>query len=75
MYTQEQLLRDIKALGVNENDLLTAHTSLKSVGEIDKGQNPSAAETLVLALKESVKKGLLLIPSHTATPSSNTPSR
>ena len=73
MYTQEQLLRDIKALGVNENDLLTAHTSLKSVGDIEKGKNPSAAETLVLVLKESVKKGLLLIPSHTFSNIRQTP--
>ncbi len=65
MYTQEGLIKDIKALGVKEDDLLTAHTSLKSIGEIDKGQFPSAAETLVLALKESVKNGLLLIPAHT----------
>ncbi len=65
MYNQERLLKDIKALGINERDILTVHTSLKSVGEIDEGPCSSKAETLILALKESVKKGLLLIPSHT----------
>ncbi len=73
MYTQVQLLEGIKALGVKETDLLTAHTSLKSIGEIETGKAASAAETLILALKESVKKGLLFIPAHTFSNIRQTP--
>lgn len=65
MYEVKKLLEEIKGLGVKENDLLTAHTSLKSVGEIDSTGYRSAAEALIAALKESVKNGLLFLPAHT----------
>ena len=64
MYTENTLLEQIKALGVRETDLLTVHTSLKSVGEIQT-EGKTAAETLISALKRSVEKGLLFIPAHT----------
>ena len=65
MYGYSKILSDIKALGVQKNDILTVHTSLKSVGEIDTTGYKNAAQTLIYALRESVKDGLLLIPSHT----------
>jgi aminoglycoside 3-N-acetyltransferase len=73
MYTKLDLVKNIKVLGVKETDLLTVHTSLKSVGEIDCTGYGSAAETLICALRESVKKGLLLIPSHTYSNIRQTP--
>ena len=31
MYTQSQLTRDVRALGVRPDDVITVHTSLKAV--------------------------------------------
>ncbi|MBQ8659148.1 MAG: AAC(3) family N-acetyltransferase [Clostridia bacterium] len=73
MYTQSKLLENIKELGIEETDLLTAHTSLKSVGKIDATGYTSAAEALISALRESVKKGLLFIPAHTFSNIRETP--
>ncbi len=65
MYTKTQLIENIKAMGIKDTDLLTVHTSLKSVGAIDATGYASAAEVLIAALQESVKNGLLFIPAHT----------
>ena len=35
MFTENDLIYDIRALGIEEGDLLTVHTSLKAIGEID----------------------------------------
>jgi len=66
MYSKEELISHIQTLGINSTDLLTVHTSLKSVGAI-ASDNCSSAEVLINALRESVCNGLLLIPSHTYT--------
>ena len=73
MYTQAFLTEQIRALGVQETDLLTAHTSLKSVGQVCVEREKTAAETLISALRESVKKGLLFIPAHTFSNIRETP--
>ena len=65
MYSQKDLIEQIKRFGIKETDLLTVHTSLKSVGDICCLDGVSKAETLILALKECVKDGLLFIPAHT----------
>ncbi len=64
MFTEQQLISQIKAMGIKEDDLLTIHISLKSIGEIDTRKKTSA-EVVIDALRASVKDGLLLIPSHT----------
>ena len=66
MYTQEMLEKAISDLGISKDDLLTVHTSLKAVGEIDTTVK-SSAEVLIDALKNCVNDGLLMIPAHTFT--------
>lgn len=64
MYTQKDLEGDIRKMGVELTDVLTVHTSLRSVGEIDNAQK-SGAEVLIDALKNCVSDGILMIPAHT----------
>ena len=64
MYTKNDLVCDIRALGVEDSDLLTVHTSLKAIGEID-GKGKSGAETVIDALRTCVSEGILMIPAHT----------
>ena len=64
MYTKQSLIADIKSLGIQPADVLTVHTSLKSIGRIDD-REATGAEVLISALKSCVPDGLLVIPSHT----------
>ena len=64
MHTEDQLLEQIKALGVQPDDTLIVHTSLKSIGQLDTSAK-SGAEVLISALRRAVPKGLLLIPAFT----------
>ena len=64
MYTQNDLISDIKALGVKSNDLITVHISLKSVGPIDPSGTTSA-EVMLNALRACVPDGMLMVPTHT----------
>ncbi len=64
MHTKIKILNDLKNIGISDTDLLTTHVSLKSVGAVDE-RKTSKAEVLISALVESVKRGLLFIPSHT----------
>lgn len=64
MFTEKNLICDIRALGIEDGDLLTVHTSLKSIGEID-GNGKSGAEVVIDALRACVSKGILMIPTHT----------
>ncbi|MBQ2742974.1 MAG: AAC(3) family N-acetyltransferase [Oscillospiraceae bacterium] len=64
MYTQENLESDIRQIGVDISDVLTVHTSLRSVGEIDNTEK-SGANVLIDALKNCVSDGILMIPAHT----------
>ena len=64
MYTENQLLEQIKSLGIQTNDTLIVHTSLKAVGPLDTSEK-SGAEVLISALRKAVPDGLLLIPAFT----------
>lgn len=64
MYSEKDLMEDIKALGIEPEDILTIHISLKSVGEIDTREK-TGAEVMISALRKCVDKGLLLVPAHT----------
>ena len=64
MYTQNDLISDIKALGVKSDDLITVHISLKSVGPIDPSGTTSA-EVMLNALRACVPDGMLMVPTHT----------
>ncbi len=59
-YTKEQLVEQLRAMGIQPGDTLLVHSSMKSLGKVQGG-----AETLIDALMESVSEGLLLMPAHT----------
>jgi len=59
VFSKEDLLRDLKCLGVSKGDLLNVKCSLRSIGKVDGG-----AETLVDALVEVVgKEGTIVTDS------------
>ena len=60
----ESLVKDLKALGIKDDDVLTVHSSLKSIGKIES-DNKSGAEVLIDALRACVCDGILMIPAHT----------
>lgn len=65
MYTKNDLLRELRALGIGPGDTLMVHTALRAVGEIDPA-GKTTAEVYIDALREAVgEDGLLLIPAHT----------
>lgn len=64
MYTEEQLLAQLRAMGICSTDTVTIHISLKTVGELDTSRK-TGAEVVIDALRAAVCDGLLLIPSHT----------
>lgn len=66
--TKEDLIRDLKNLGVTTGDTLFCHTSLSKVGNID-----GTPQTYIDALKETVTaSGNLVMPAFNITPQ-NTP--
>lgn len=60
MWTKDNLVNDLRAMGLRSDDTVMLHTSLKSIGEIEGG-----ADTLIDALKEVLSDGLFVIPAHT----------
>ena len=72
MYTEDQLLQQIKALGIEPTDTLIVHTSLKSIGALDTSEK-TGAEVLISALRRAVPDGLLLIPAFTYSNIRETP--
>ena len=64
MYCKDDLVRHIRALGIQPSDTVMVHTSLKSLGVIDP-EGKTTAEIYIDALREVLCNGLLLIPTHT----------
>ncbi len=60
MYTKQDLLGSLKQLGIDENGTLLVHSSMKSIGLVEGG-----ADTVLDALSEYMKNGLLVFPTHT----------
>ena len=60
MYTKNDLMKGLSDIGVNPEGTLLVHSSLKSIGEMDGGAN-----TVLDALIEYMKPGLLIFPTHT----------
>ncbi len=55
----QDLVEDLKSLGIRSGDMLFVHSSLKSIGPVDGG-----AATVIAALEKSIAPdGLLLMPS------------
>ncbi|AEV29333.1 aminoglycoside N3'-acetyltransferase [Sphaerochaeta pleomorpha str. Grapes] len=69
MYTKENLLENLRQLGINPKGTILVHASYKSIGEVENG-----ADTVIEALIDYMHEGLLVFPSHTwATVDANNP--
>lgn len=60
MYTKEELIEEIKQMGIQSTDTVLIHSSMKAIGEVEGG-----ADTVLDAWMEYLKDGLLLLPTHT----------
>lgn len=60
MYTQDQLVEQLRNMGIVSTDVITIHSSLKAIGPVE-----NRACGLIDALRTAVSEGLLLIPAHT----------
>lgn len=59
-YTKEQLIQQLREMGIKPSDNLLVHSSMKSLGPVEGG-----ADTVIDALMEAVTEGLLMLPTHT----------
>lgn len=60
MYTKQDLLVDLKNMGLQSTDTIMVHSSMKSIGPVEGG-----ADTVVDAFMEYFKDGLFMTPTHT----------
>ncbi|RFB09676.1 aminoglycoside N(3)-acetyltransferase [Bacillus sp. HNG] len=60
MYTKQDLLDHLRKLNIDVNGTLLVHSSMKSIGQVEGG-----ADTVLDALSEYMKNGLLVFPTHT----------
>ena len=60
MYTKQDLIKDIAAVGIRRTDTLLVHSSMKAIGEVEGG-----ADTVLDAFMEYMEPGLLILPTHT----------
>lgn len=60
MYAKELLLNQIKDLGIEKEDTLLIHSSMKAIGQVEGG-----ADTVLDVFSEYLEEGLLVLPTHT----------
>ena len=60
MYTKQQLMQQLKSIGVNPKGTLKVHSSYKTIGEVE-----GRGDTVIDALMEYMRDGLLVLPTHT----------
>lgn len=60
MITKQNLLDDIKNMGIKPSDTIVVHSSMKAIGDVEGG-----ADTVLDALCEYVCDGLVILPTHT----------
>ncbi|MBQ8597895.1 MAG: AAC(3) family N-acetyltransferase [Lachnospiraceae bacterium] len=60
MYTKNDLIEDLKKMGLTGTEAIMVHSSMKSIGEVDGG-----ADTVVDAFMEFFQEGLFMTPTHT----------
>lgn len=60
MHTKESLLHQLEQLGISREGTLLVHSSMKSLGPV-----AGRADTVLDALTEYMKDGLLVLPTHT----------
>lgn len=60
MHTKESLMEQLEQLGIDRQGTLLVHSSMKSMGPVEGG-----ADTVLDALSEYMRDGLLVLPTHT----------
>lgn len=60
MFTYDDFIKDLEHSGINRLDTVMVHSAFSSISDIEGG-----AETVIRALKDYFKDGLLLFPTHT----------
>lgn len=60
MHTKASLIQDLTQMGIDSKGTLLVHSSYKSIGEVE-----GEADTVLDALSEYMKEGLLVLPTHT----------
>ena len=60
MLNKENIILTLQKIGINHNDTILIHSSLKSIGPIEGGP-----QELINILKEYLYDGLLIFPTHT----------
>ena len=60
MITKAALLEDLGRAGIDPHGMLLCHFSMKKIGPVENG-----ADTVLDALMEYMKNGLLIVPCHT----------
>ena len=60
MYTKEMLFRQLSEMKIDPKGTLLIHSSMKAIGQVEGG-----ADTVIDALMEYMKDGLLVLPTHT----------
>ena len=60
MYTKYDIINGLSAIGIEPDDTLLVHSSMKAIGEVEGG-----AETVLDAFIEYLQQGLLILPTHT----------
>lgn len=60
IYSKKQLITQLGEMGIDPEGTLLVHSSMKSIGAVDGG-----ADTVLDALSDYMKEGLLVLPTHT----------
>lgn len=60
MHTKQSLIRQLEEAGIDPLGTVLMHSSMKSIGQVEGG-----ADTVLDALAEYMKEGLLVLPTHT----------
>ncbi|GAA4848337.1 hypothetical protein GCM10023310_28140 [Paenibacillus vulneris] len=60
MHTKASLMNDLERMGIDPKGTTLMHSSMKSIGAVEQG-----ADTVLDALSEYMKDGLLVLPTHT----------
>lgn len=60
MYTKQDLIEHLEAANIDPKGTVLMHSSMKSIGQVEGG-----ADTVLDALSEYMKDGLLALPTHT----------
>lgn len=60
MHTKQSLIEQLEKAGIDPKGTVLMHSSMKSIGHVERG-----ADTVLDALSEYMRDGLLVLPTHT----------